>query len=136
MKKEGAENKCRFYDFLHIMIIDVNVKMINKSRRCMSQSTEPCHQRSDRSLQLGRVKLVNEKGKLAETVIPSLMSKQIWSIVQPVEPLLPLKAIPLKAFRSLWMGNLKWALFKGIHLCQFKERTVCALQLWTQKTGA
>lgn len=76
-KKEGAENKCRFYVFLHVMIIVVNVKMINKSRRCMSQSSEPCHQRSDRSLQLGRVKLANEKGKLAETIIPSLMSKQI-----------------------------------------------------------
>lgn len=29
MKKEGAENKCRFYAFLHIMIIDVSVQMIN-----------------------------------------------------------------------------------------------------------
>lgn len=77
MKKEGAKNKCGFYAFLHIMVIDITVQMLNQGRQCLSQSSEPCHQRSNRNLQLGRVKLVNEKGKFSETIIPSFMSKQI-----------------------------------------------------------
>lgn len=77
LKKESAENKCEFYAFLHIVVMSVIVQMLTQSRQFLSQTIEPCHHRSDRSLQLGTVKLVNEKKKLAETIIPSLMSKQI-----------------------------------------------------------
>lgn len=69
-KKEGTENKYEFYAFLHIMIMSVIVQMLIQSRQCLSQTSEPCHQRSDRSLQLGRVKLVNEKEKLFEILNP------------------------------------------------------------------
>lgn len=107
MKKEGAENKCEFYAFLHIMIMSVIVQMLIQSRRCLSQTSEPCHQRSDRNLQLGRVKLMTEKEKLAETIIPSLMSKQIWAIVQPVEPLLPLEVILFESIQKPMDGKLE-----------------------------
>lgn len=89
------------------MIMSVIEQMLIQSTRCLSRISEPCHERSDRSLQLGRVKLVNEKEKFAETIIPSLMSKQIWAIVQPVELLLPLEVILFECVQKSMDGKLE-----------------------------
>lgn len=58
-------------------------------------------------MQLGRVKLANEKGKFSETIIPSFMSKQIWAIVQLVEPLLPSEVILFESIQKPMDGELE-----------------------------
>lgn len=82
------------------MFMSVIVRMLIQSRWSLLQTSEPPHRRSNRNLKLDRVKLVNGNEKLAETIIPSLMSKQIWAIVQPVEPLLPLEVILFESIQE------------------------------------